>query len=74
MIAIVQPRYGRTIHSGGKLTPTTASTLFALFAKTIELSFVTVFVTFLGQVSEYLGEQCLSYPWPAFWVVPVQFY
>jgi hypothetical protein len=50
ILAIVQPRYGRTIHSGGKLTPTTASTLFALFAKTIELSFVTVFVTFLGQV------------------------
>lgn len=50
MLAIVQPRYGRTIHSGGSLTPATASTLFALFAKTIELSFVTVFVTFLGQV------------------------
>jgi hypothetical protein len=50
MLAIAQPRYGRTIHSGGSLTPSTASTLFALFAKTIELSFVTVFVTFLGQV------------------------
>jgi hypothetical protein len=50
MLAIVQPRYGRTIHSGGSLTPSTASTLFAMFAKTIELSFVTVFVTFLGQV------------------------
>ncbi len=32
------------------MTPSTASTLFALFAKTVELSFVTVFVTFLGQV------------------------
>lgn len=32
------------------MTPDTASILFALFAKTIELSFVTVFVTFLGQV------------------------
>ncbi|KAK0115752.1 hypothetical protein ONS95_012805 [Cadophora gregata] len=50
VLAIVQPRYGRAIHSGGKLTPETASILFALFAKTIELSFVTVFVTFLGQV------------------------
>lgn len=50
VLAIVQPRYGRAIHSGGKITPVTASTLFALFAKTIELSFVTVFVTFLGQV------------------------
>ncbi|KAH9208642.1 hypothetical protein DL95DRAFT_373071 [Leptodontidium sp. 2 PMI_412] len=50
VLAIVQPRYGRAIHSGGKLTPESASILFALFAKTIELSFVTVFVTFLGQV------------------------
>jgi len=38
------------IHSGGSFTPATASILYALFAKTIELSFVTVFVTFLGQV------------------------
>jgi len=38
------------IRSGGNLEPSTASTVFALFAKTIELSFVTVFVTFLGQV------------------------
>jgi hypothetical protein len=50
MLAVVQPRYGRTIQSGRSLSPSTASTLFALFAKTIELSFVTVFVTFLGQV------------------------
>lgn len=32
------------------MAPNTASIVFALFAKTIELSFVTVFVTFLGQV------------------------
>lgn len=32
------------------MSPATASTLFTLFAKTIELSFVTVFVAFLGQV------------------------
>lgn len=50
ILAIVQPRYGHAIHSRGSFTPSTASTLFALFAKTIELSFVTVFVTFLGQV------------------------
>jgi len=50
MLAVVQPRYGRTIQSGRSFSPSTASTLFALFAKTIELSFVTVFVTFLGQV------------------------
>lgn len=50
MLAIAQPRYGRLIHSGGKLSPSTASIIFALLAKTIELSFVTVFITFLGQV------------------------
>ncbi|KUJ11412.1 uncharacterized protein LY89DRAFT_225149 [Mollisia scopiformis] len=50
VLALAQPRYGRAIHSGGKLSPSTASIVFALFAKTIELSFVTVFITFLGQV------------------------
>jgi hypothetical protein len=49
MLAMIQPRYA-IISSRGSLSPSTASTLFALFAKTIELSFVTVFVTFLGQV------------------------
>lgn len=48
--ALVQPRWGRKISSTGRLTPSTASLLSALFAKTIELSFVTVFVGFLGQV------------------------
>lgn len=32
------------------MTPGTASTLFAAFAKSIELSFATVFITFLGQL------------------------
>lgn len=50
VLALAQPRFGRAIHSGGKITPSTASIIFALFAKTIELSFVTVFITFLGQV------------------------
>ncbi|TVY42651.1 hypothetical protein LSUB1_G003795 [Lachnellula subtilissima] len=50
VLAIAQPRYGRFIRSGGNFPPSTASTVFALFAKMIELSFVTVFVTFLGQV------------------------
>lgn len=49
IISWVQPRWS-TIRSGGNLTPATASIVFTLFAKTIELSFVTVFVTFLGQV------------------------
>ncbi|KAK4982912.1 hypothetical protein LTR66_009043, partial [Elasticomyces elasticus] len=50
VIAFRAPRYGRMIHTKGSLTASTASLLTALFAKTIELSFVTVFVAFLGQV------------------------
>ena len=50
LIAIVKPRYGQRITSNGKFPPGTASLLCAAFAKTIELSFVTVFVAFLGQV------------------------
>ncbi|KAF8860800.1 hypothetical protein BDZ45DRAFT_713534 [Acephala macrosclerotiorum] len=49
-LSIVKPRYGRIIHPGGSFAPSTASTIFALIAKTIEISSVTVFVTFLGQV------------------------
>lgn len=48
--AIVQPRWGHRIASGGDLVPATATLVAALIAKTIELSFVTVFVAFLGQV------------------------
>ncbi|KAI9746995.1 MAG: hypothetical protein M1835_002268, partial [Candelina submexicana] len=48
-LAIRKPRYGQHIRSKGKLSPSTATLLSALFAKTIELSFVTVFVSFLGQ-------------------------
>jgi hypothetical protein len=50
IMALLKPRYGKRIcssHCG--LTPSSASTLSALIAKTIELSFVTVFVAFLGQ-------------------------
>ncbi|EQL33631.1 hypothetical protein, variant [Blastomyces dermatitidis ATCC 26199] len=49
IVAFIKPRYGSRIGKGG-LAPDTASLLSALFAKTIELSFVTVFVAFLGQV------------------------
>jgi hypothetical protein len=48
-LALIKPRYGKRIDSRGDLTPSTASTISALIAKTIELSFVTVFVAFLGQ-------------------------
>ncbi|KAI9812629.1 MAG: hypothetical protein M1827_004618 [Pycnora praestabilis] len=49
VLAIGKPRYGRHIRSNGSFLPSTATLLSALFAKTIELSFVTVFVAFLGQ-------------------------
>ena len=51
IVAAVRPRYGEMINTkAGSLSPINASTLAAAFAKTIELSFVTVFVAFLGQV------------------------
>ncbi|KAF5027490.1 hypothetical protein F66182_415 [Fusarium sp. NRRL 66182] len=50
VVAIIQPRWGYKIASGGGLTPSTATTVCALLAKTIEMSFVTVFISFLGQV------------------------
>jgi hypothetical protein len=50
VIAIMKPRYGKRIGTDRHMTVATASLLSTAFAKTIELSFVTVFVTFLGQV------------------------
>ncbi|KAI9763558.1 MAG: hypothetical protein M1840_000420 [Geoglossum simile] len=51
VIAVTRPRYGRKIQTrGGGMSPSTATLLSAFFAKTIELSFITVFVAFLGQV------------------------
>ena len=51
VVAALKPRYGGFINTTtGKLSPINASTLTAAFAKTIELSFVTVFVAFIGQV------------------------
>lgn len=50
-VAVAKPRWGRKITvTGGSLTPASASLTCAALAKTIELSFVTVFVAFLGQV------------------------
>lgn len=50
VIALYQPTYGRKIRShGGSLTPASAAFLTSLFAKLIELSFVTVVVAFIGQ-------------------------
>ena len=49
IIAIMKLQYGRTVSRGG-VPFATASTLYTAFAKSIELSFVTVFVAFIGQV------------------------
>ena len=49
LIAIMKVRYGSTVSTKGALPITTASVLYAAFAKSIELSFVTVFVAFVGQ-------------------------
>ncbi len=58
-IAITKPWYGHTITTAGGMTPQTASVLCTAFAKSIELSFVTVFVTLLGQILSHraLGER-----------------
>lgn len=48
--AFLKPRFGAGIGTSGGMAPSTATLLSAFFAKTIELSFVTVFVAFLGQV------------------------
>ena len=49
-IAIIKPRYGRTVSSTGNLPFPIAATLYAAIAKSIELSFVTVFVALIGQI------------------------
>lgn len=49
-VALAQPRWGHRISSRGGLAPSTATLLTALVAKTIELSFVTVFIACSGQV------------------------
>lgn len=48
--AIVEPRWGSTISTNGPIPLSTANLLIAAFAKTIEMSFVTVTVAFIGQV------------------------
>ncbi|RDW68732.1 uncharacterized protein DSM5745_08492 [Aspergillus mulundensis] len=50
VLAFVKPRYGSFIGVDGNLSASTASLLSTLFAKTIELAYVTVCVSFLGQV------------------------
>lgn len=48
-IALRKPRW-RSVSIDGPLVPSTAALLSSFFAKTIELSYVTICVAFLGQV------------------------
>ena len=58
VIAIMRVQYGPKLSRRG-LNFATASTLYTAFAKSIELSFVTVFVAFIGQV---LSKRALLQP------------
>ncbi|PGH13097.1 hypothetical protein AJ80_06469 [Polytolypa hystricis UAMH7299] len=49
VVAFIKPRFGTRIGKDA-LSPANASLISAFLAKTVELSFVTVFVAFLGQV------------------------
>lgn len=50
LIAVIKPHYNMFISEiGGTISPSTASTIVAGTAKTIELSFITVAITCLGQ-------------------------
>ena len=56
-LAIARPHFNQFIRSGGSIDPSAAPTIFTAFAKSIELSFVTVFISFLGQ---FLSRKSLS--------------
>ena len=49
VVAVRGPRYGRMIRTNSTLTISGATVLTTFFAKTIELTFVTVIVALLGQ-------------------------
>ena len=49
-IALAKPRWGERVGVQGRMSYPTATLLSALFSKTVELSFVTVFVALLGQI------------------------
>ncbi|KAF7563202.1 hypothetical protein G7046_g905 [Stylonectria norvegica] len=50
VVAILQPRWGHGISSKHGMLPSSATLVTALVSKTIEMSFVTAFISFLGQV------------------------
>lgn len=49
VVAAVQPRWGTIVSSHGAMTLSTSNLVTAILAKTIEMSFVYVFVSYIGQ-------------------------
>ncbi|KAF2108286.1 hypothetical protein BDV96DRAFT_587524 [Lophiotrema nucula] len=49
-VAIIGPKYGHIISERGAFSPSGATLLTAFIAKTIEISFITVYLTFIGQI------------------------
>lgn len=50
IVALLQPKYGHVVSARGRFSPSSAALLTAFIAKTVELSFVMVFLAFIGQV------------------------
>lgn len=50
VVSMVEPRWGSIVSTNGPISLSSANLVTAVFAKTIELSFVTVAVAFVGQV------------------------
>jgi hypothetical protein len=50
VVALLQPKYGHVVSIRGRFSPSSAALLTAFIAKTIELTFVMVFLAFMGQV------------------------
>ncbi|KAI4945005.1 hypothetical protein J4E91_008350 [Alternaria rosae] len=50
IVALIQPKYGHIVSARGRFSPSSAALLTAFIAKTVELSFVMVFLAFIGQV------------------------
>ncbi|KAF2834162.1 hypothetical protein M501DRAFT_944746 [Patellaria atrata CBS 101060] len=50
IIAFNGTRWGHTVRTNGPITPSNAGLVVNILAKTVELSFVALFVAFLGQV------------------------
>ncbi|EOA84484.1 uncharacterized protein SETTUDRAFT_111827 [Exserohilum turcica Et28A] len=50
IVALIQPKYGHVVSARGRFSPSSAALFTAFIAKTVELSFVMVFLAFIGQV------------------------